>query len=129
MRVRTHVGGQDRICRNFVVHLTGALSNHEVKEALGRLAALREKLLRGNAQRKPQARSLHPRNGAVHAAVIEVLSESSEPMSVGQVHAAVERLLSISVSRDWLNACLSANTKEADAPLERVKYGWYRHRL
>jgi hypothetical protein len=108
------------------MHLTGALSNPEVRVEVARLAALRKRLLRGNAQDHRPARSLRPRNGAVHAAVISVLTKSAEPMSVGDVHAAVERLLSISVSRDWVNACLSASSKGRKAQLERVGYGWYR---
>jgi hypothetical protein len=112
----------------FLVHLAGALSNRSGQEKLERLDALRRRLLRQAAQAPRQAKRLRLRNGAVQEAVLRVLATSPEPMRVADVHAAVERLLSMPVSRDSVNSCLSVGARGAEAPFERVKIGWYRVR-
>jgi hypothetical protein len=111
-----------------LVHLAGALSNRSSQEKLERLDALRGRLLRQAAQAPSQAKRLRLRNGAVQRAVLHVLAASPEPMRVTDVHAAVERLLGMPVSKDSVNSCLSVGSRGAEARFERVSPGRYRLR-
>ena len=105
--------------------LIGALLNQHSK--LDRLGILRRELLRESAKSLRQANHPRPRNGAIQAAVIKVLAAASpEPMHAAGVHAAVERLLNVPVSRDTINSCLSTGACGAEARFERLGRGRYR---
>jgi hypothetical protein len=106
--------------------LIGALLNHSNK--LARLTELRARLL-SQADRSIQpATQPRLRCGAIQSAVIEVLAAASAPMSVRNIHAAVERHSSMRVSKDSVNSCLSTGAR-GDAPLfERIELGRYRLR-
>jgi hypothetical protein len=110
------------------MRLTGALSNRSSQEKLERLDTLRGRLLRQAAQASRQAKRLRLRNGAVQQAVLHVLAASPEPMRVADLHAAVEHFLSMPVSRDTVNSCLSAGARGTEPPFERVALGCYQHR-
>lgn len=51
------------------------------------------------------------RCGAIQEAVFEVLANADNPMRPREVHAAVERLLSMPVSKDTVNSCLSSGAR------------------
>lgn len=110
------------------MHLMGALSNRSGQEKLERLDALRRRLLRQAAQAPRQAKRLRLRIGAVQQAVLHVLAVSAGPMRVADVHAAVEHLLSMPVSKDSVNSCLSVGARGAEPRFERVSPGRYRLR-
>lgn len=106
--------------------LTGALINQQAK--LARLDRLRRKLLRqANKAPRPQT-AFPPRSGAIQQGVIDVLAASSEPMRFIEVHAAVERLLSMPVSKKTVKSCLSAGASGEKSRFERVRRGLYRLR-
>jgi hypothetical protein len=65
------------------------------------------------------------RCGAVQAAVIKVLAATQEPMQVRDIHASVERLLSMQVSKDSVNSCLSVGARKASPLFERIGFGRY----
>ena len=46
-------------------------------------------------------------------------------MRVQDIHAAVERLLGMRVSKDSVNSCLSTGSRGKDARFERVGRGCY----
>jgi hypothetical protein len=110
------------------VGLTGALSNQPATEKLSRVNLLRKKLLREAANSPHPAKRVQLRSGAIQAAVIKVLADSPEPMQAIQIHAAVERLLSMPVSKDTVKSCLSEGARGADVRFERLGRGRYKLR-
>lgn len=66
------------------------------------------------------------RPGWVMEAVVRVLANGGGPMRLTHVHAAVERLLSQSVSKDSVGWCLSSGSRGRRPRFERVSYGCYR---
>jgi hypothetical protein len=120
-----HEGGNRESSDNeFLVGVIGALLNHA--DSLVRLTELRARLLSQAAGSSQPAVQLRPRCGAIQDAVIHVLGTAEAPMSVGDVHAAVERHLSMRVSKDSVNSCLSVGARGADALFERTGRGVYR---
>lgn len=113
---------------SVLVGLTGALSNHAMAERLPRLNRLRKELLRKAAVSLPSAKRPRPRSGAIQKAVVEALSATTEPMRIRDLQAAVERLLSMRVSKSTVNSCLSVGAGGANPRFERVSPGRYRLR-
>lgn len=106
--------------------LTGALINQQAK--LARLDRLRHKLLR-QANKAPRSQTAFPpRSGAIQQGVIDVLAASPEPMQFIEVHAAVERLLSMPVSKETVKDCLWKGARGEKPRFERVRRGLYRLR-
>lgn len=66
------------------------------------------------------------RPGWVMDAVVRVLADEGGPMRLTHVHAAVEQLLSQSVSKDSVGWCLSSGARAKKPRFERVSYGCYR---
>jgi hypothetical protein len=66
------------------------------------------------------------RPGWITDVVIRVLTESGEPMRATHVHAAVEKLLGHSVSKDSVDSCLSKGARRKEPRFERVSSGCYR---
>jgi len=123
-----HEGGNRQGSDNeFLVGVIGALLNHA--DDLVRLTALRGRLLaQADSSARPVAQ-LRLRCGAIQDAVIHVLGAADAPMSVGEVHADVENHLSMRVSKDSVNSCLSVGAYGAEARFERLGRGVYRLRL
>lgn len=116
-----HEGGLDN---EFLVGVIGALLNHS--DALARLTELRERLLSQAVSSDRSAAQVRPRCGAIQYTVIQVLGAADAPMSVGDVHTAVERHFSMQVSKDSVNSCLSTGARGEEARFERVSRGRYR---
>lgn len=108
--------------------LAGALSNQSVGEKLARLNALRKKLLDEVAKSPHPVKPVVLRSGAIQQAVVKVLAASPDPMHAAKVHAAVEHLLSMPVSRDSVNSCLSVGARSPGGQFERLGRGRYRLR-
>jgi transcriptional/translational regulatory protein YebC/TACO1 len=66
------------------------------------------------------------RPGWVTEVVVRVLTEGGKPMRATYVHAAVEKLLGHSVSKDSVDSCLSKGVGGDEPRFERVSYGCYR---
>lgn len=65
-------------------------------------------------------------NGVVQRAVVKVLAMAGRPMRLAEVHRATEDLLSISVSKDSVNSCLSTKARGKDPWFVRTEPGVYR---
>jgi hypothetical protein len=109
---------------NDLVALFGAF--FKIEDALGRLDALRRKLLQQAAESPRPTEKVRLRSGAVQAAVVDALCASPQPMGVKDVHRAVEYLLSMRVSKDSVNSCLSLGARGQAPRFERVGRGRYR---
>jgi hypothetical protein len=80
----------------------------------------------GPVVRQPVMRKLG--NGAVQRAIVKVLATAERPMRLAEVQAAVENLLSQSVSRNSIKWCLSTGARDKKLRFERVARGCYRLR-
>ena len=107
-----------------LVPLSGALLNHY--ERLVGLLVLRTRLLSQVTGSSRPAAQVRLRCGAIQATIIEVLTAADDPMRVQEVHTAVEHLLSMPVSKDTVNSCLSTGTRGTEARFERLSPGLYR---
>jgi hypothetical protein len=65
-------------------------------------------------------------NGVVQRAVVKVLATAGAPMRRADIHAAVERQLGQSVSKESVNWCLCSGSRGSEPRFERVTYGCYR---
>ena len=110
-----------------MVDLTRALSNPDVKLMLERLASLRSELL-ASANDPVVSAPLPMRAGAITNAASVVLVNASGPMHVSDIRSAVERLLSMEVSRHSVNSALWKGSMGEKARFVRVKRGWYEAR-
>lgn len=120
-----HEGGNLEGSDNtFLVGVIGALLNHA--DNLVRLTELRARLLSQEARSSRPAKQISLRCGAVQSAVIAVLGAANAPMHVQDVHAAVECFLSMPVSKDTVNSCLSVGARGETAQFERIERGVYR---
>jgi hypothetical protein len=110
------------------MHLVGQFSN-----PLSSVQALFDALEQGPHGSSQQSRRpdepLSPAkrlgNGEVQRAVIKVLAMADRPMRIAEVHRDVEDLLSISVSKDSVNSCLSAGAGGKDPRFVRTELGVY----
>ncbi|MGN6217417.1 MAG: HTH domain-containing protein [Solirubrobacterales bacterium] len=104
--------------------LMGALLNHQ--EQLERLNVLRQKLLKvaADAPETPKP-PMRLRCGAVQVAAIKVLTAAQRPMEVQEIHASVERLLSMRVPKSSVNSCLSTRSKGKKPLFKRLGQGRY----
>ena len=107
------------------MELNGALLNRD------RLADayLLARSLAGRPRRETQSQSqIRPRAGAIQEAVIRVLTAAERPLRARDVHAAAENLAGTLLSWNTAKDCLHKNARRPESPIERVSYGWYRHR-
>lgn len=109
----------------FLVGAIGALLNHA--DNLTRLADLCARLLSQDVPFRA-AQPVRLRSGAVQNAVVAVLEAANAAMHVQDVHLAVERHLSMRVSRDTVNSCLSVGARGEAARFKRVGRGCYKLR-
>ena len=59
-------------------------------------------------------------------AVVSVLANEGGPMRSTHIHAAVEKSLRLTVSKDSVGWCLSSGVRGNEPRFERVAYGCYR---
>jgi len=89
-----------------------------------RLKRLRASDAQPRAIKSQRKRDRRP--GWVMDAVVRVLADEGGPMRSTHVHAAVERLLGLTVSRDSVSWCLSSGVRGKEPRFERVSLGCYR---
>ena len=112
----------------LAVELNGALSNPLVRGKpleLGRLAALKRKLLARETPQEGSPRRLARRQGSVLAALTRVLELAGKPMEVSEIHRAVEHILDVQVPQSTVKDALSAHTVGGDRRFRRIRYGIY----
>lgn len=111
-----------------VADLLGALGDRETRSSLShlaeRLTALKASDALPQAIRRQRQRAHRP--GWVMDAVVRVLADEGGPMHRRKVHAAVERLLGLPVSKDSVDWCLSNGARTKEQRFERVSPGCYR---
>ena len=108
--------------------LVGALSNHDLRAPLTRLARAPARLPARRA-RLPTPAYRRSRPGTVLNAVAAVLAAADRPMSPRHVHAEAEVLLGAPVLWGSVKQALSGNTTGKGAGracFERVRRGLYR---
>lgn len=112
---------------NLVAEVTSVLAS-AVQSRLRYVAKRLARVRRGDAP--PRAiksqRQRDRRPGWVTDMVVRVLIAGGEPMRATHVHAAVEKLLGHSVSKDSVDSCLSKGARGKEPRFERVSYGCYR---
>jgi hypothetical protein len=109
------------------VGLMGAYSHPDIQGRVRQLAEKLDQLAASNAARRPsgrQDRKLRP--GLVAKAIQQVLADAHGPMRARDIHAAVEDLLSRSVSTSSVKGWLATNVDGDDARLVRLARGRYR---
>lgn len=112
---------------NLVSEVTKVLASVD-RARLSYLAKGLKRLRASNAQPREikSQRQRDRRPGWVTDVVVRVLIEEGEPMRATHVHAAVEKLLGHSVSKDSVGSCLSKGAQGKKRRFERVSYGRYR---
>ena len=103
----------------------GTLSNPDVQERLGRLAAKLDRLAGSDAAPRPTACASKGRCGDISKAVGEVLQEFGGPLRMVEIHAAVEALRGETVPRSTIKNCLANNSRGDGAWLVRLARGRY----
>ncbi len=112
---------------NIVTEVTKVLASAD-RPRLSYVAKRLKRLRASDAQ--PRAitsrRKRDRRPGWVMDAVVRVLADEGGPMRSTHVHAAVERLVGLTVSKDSVSWCLSSGVRGKEPRFERVSYGCYR---
>jgi hypothetical protein len=108
------------------MELVEALSNSEIQDQMGRLAAKLEQIASSDARPRSSARSdLRLRSGLVPNAIMGVLSRSVEPMRMKDIHVEVEQVLGRAVSRSAIKNWLAGHTGGKKALFVRIERGRY----
>jgi hypothetical protein len=111
--------------------LSGALSNPLATDKRLDLAAMVALKTRATV-RKPAVqtttRANDRRRGIVLETVTDVLGRVGKPMSVSNVHAAVEAVLADTVPYSSVKEALSAHSRGSDKRFRRIRRGWYERR-
>jgi hypothetical protein len=112
---------------NIVSEVTKVLASAD-RSRLSYVAKRLKRLRASDAQPRTitSRRQRDRRPGWVTDMVIRALVEGDEPMRATCVHAAVEKLLGHSVSKDSVDSCLSKGARGDKPRLERVSAGRYR---
>lgn len=109
-----------------------ALSNREVQVRFRRACGARSSALRQDAREARPADGLPPgrklRPGVIAAAVLAELTAIDRPLSVAELHAALERRLADNIVRDSLTSYLSVASRSADSPITRTGRARYQAR-
>lgn len=112
---------------NLVAEVTKVLAGVD-RSRLSYLVKQLARLRASDAQPRTikSQRQRERRPGWVMNAVVRVLADEDGPMRLTHVHAAVERLLGLTVSKDSVGWCLSSGVRGKEPRFERVSYGCYR---
>jgi hypothetical protein len=112
---------------NIVAEVTKILASAD-RARLSYVAKKLKRLRASDAQPREikRQRQRDRRPGWVTDVVLRVLIEEGEPMRATHVHAAVEKLLGHSVSKDSVDSCLSKGAGGREPRFERVSLGCYR---
>jgi hypothetical protein len=116
-------GAIDKVVSELLV----ALSADEARSGLSRLAEKLVALRASSAQpRAIRSRRLRPRRpGWVLDAVVRAFGDQTGPMRLAEIHAAMERELGQSVSKESVSWCLRMGTRGLDPRFIRVARGRY----
>lgn len=107
--------------------LLGCYSNQEIQGRLRQLSEKLERLAASNASPRPSARiDRRLRCGLVPKAIVQILSESADPMRVRDIHAEVEALLGQAVSSSAVKNWLARHTQGGQVLFIRLERGRYR---
>jgi hypothetical protein len=111
------------------MELVEALSNSEIQDRLGRLAAKLEQVAASDARPRSSARlDRRLRSGLVPKAIMQVLGGSVEPMRMMDIHTEVERVLDRPVSRSAVKNWLASHVHGDQALFVRLGRGRYAER-
>ncbi len=114
------------ICGPFVMRLTGALSNPALLDIIKQLIEKKAGLLeRMPARAKARPRLLKLRQGAIQAAVLDVLQNHGKAMRGKEIYLGVEALLGRKVSRDSVYSYLSVASRDETSEIRKVGYERY----
>jgi hypothetical protein len=106
------------------VRLTGAMSNGQVASTLTGLLARKRELECGDVAGVPAERLRLPQ-GAIQAAVLDVLASASASLRPSEVRARVEQRLGRAVSIDTVSSFLSVAARSGEWRVVRTSYGRY----
>jgi hypothetical protein len=107
------------------MRLSGALSNQATADALGALVDRKRRL--GMVGINEDARPLiRLPQGAIQAAVLEVLADASGSLRAVEIHSRVQTRLMQSITRDTVTSFLSVGCRSTSLPVIRVGHGRYR---
>jgi hypothetical protein len=112
---------------NLVAEVTKVLASTDrprLSYLLKRLKRLRASDAQPREIKRQRQRDRRP--GWITEVVFRVLIDAGKPMRATHVHAAVEKLLGHSVSKDSVDSCLSKGGGGKEPRFERVSYGCYR---
>jgi hypothetical protein len=114
---------------NVVCDLIDQLSNRDIGSGLGHLVVKLTELRDSGVHARElvsvgKPRSAH-RHGWVLKAVIQVLSDSREPMRARDIHRAVEGLLGESVGWSSVKMALASNVSGSSPRFIRIARGRY----
>jgi hypothetical protein len=112
---------------NIVTEVTKVLASADrsrMSYVAKRLKRLRASDAQPRAIKRQRQRDRRP--GWITEVVVRALIEGGKPMRATHVHAAVERLLGHSVSKDSVDSCLSKGASGKEPRFERVSLGCYR---
>lgn len=101
----------------------GALSNPQVQLALLRLADLRAQLRERGCSRIRLPRITEPRPPRILEEITKVLVAAEGPLTIGEIHAAVQATLGRTVNRRSVKSALSNYSSGARKRFDRVSRG------
>ena len=104
--------------------LTGACSNQTTCQRLARANRLRRELMSVSGRSAPRPK-IAPRPAPATAAIVAVLCESDEPLSIVDILMRVEQVLGRSVRRVSVKATLAQMAASDASPVWRVDRGRY----
>jgi len=110
----------------LMVRLTGALSNQGTADALDVVLDRKRQLAVGMAASAEPCRTIRLPQGAIQAAVLDVLRAASGPLRPRDIQLRVEARLRRSLSHDTVSSFLSVACRADNLLVERVGYGLYR---
>src|SRR4051794_20301645 len=110
---------------SHVMRLTGAMSNGQVASTLTGLLARKRELECGDVAGVSAERLRLPQ-GAIQAAVLDVLASASASLRPSEVRARVEQRLGRAVSIDTVSSFLSVAARSGEWRVVRTSYGRYR---
>jgi hypothetical protein len=105
--------------------LTGALSNHDSANVLRKLLDWKRRAMHTSKSEAVLGQLIRPPQGAIQAAVLEVLRGAPCSLHVAEIHKGVEDELGRAVSRDTVASFLSVACRAGAPVVLRVERGVY----
>lgn len=106
--------------------LFGALSNHDVQVRLRQLSEKLDRVAASGAEPRPSVRAGRKlRPGMVPKAIMRILAGSVQPMRATDIHAAVEEVLGLPVSKSAVKNWLATHVGGEKPLFVRLARGRY----